>query len=58
MNDLMDALHGQVELLSQRFECFTSRMASANEFIAVLCTERVFKRHGVGVQSLQYECNG
>ncbi len=50
VNNLVDALHGQVELLSQRFKRFAQRMASADEFIARLCTERFVKRRGVGVQ--------
>ena len=49
MNNLVDALHGQVELLSQRFKRFALDVASADEVITLLCTNRFFKRHGVGV---------
>jgi hypothetical protein len=49
MDNLVDALHGQVELLRQRFKRYAQCMASADEVITVLCRERFFKRHSVGV---------
>jgi hypothetical protein len=49
MNDLVDALHGQVEVLSQRFKRFAQGMASADQVITIVCRERFFKRRGVGV---------
>ncbi len=49
MNDLVDALYGQVELVSQRFKRYAQGMASADKVIPSLSTERLFQRHGVGV---------
>ncbi len=49
MDNLVDALHGQVKLVSQRFKSYAEGMASADEVIALLRAERFFKRRHVDV---------
>ena len=49
VNDLVDALHGQFELLSECFKRFAQRMASADEVITIVCRDQFFNRHGADV---------
>jgi hypothetical protein len=50
MDDLVDTLHRKVERSCQRLQGFTGSMARADQGIALLCTERFFKRCGVEVK--------
>ena len=49
MDNLMDALHRQVELLRQRLQRFTSSMTRADHVIPVLDSAGLFRRRGVGI---------
>jgi hypothetical protein len=56
MNDLMDALHGDLKLAGQGLQSLASGIPSTNEIVSLFLGEWFFRRLASRIQKLQNEC--